>query len=81
MTEITLVDLQELDRLLKGVSWRLMTEQEIADFSIIPESAIEYQDYGSFSTACELLSSRKAIYEAGSNPGEDLFWTLENKSD
>ena len=74
MKTITLKDLQELGRLLKGCRCRPMTEQEIENFGIIPEGATQYKDYESYVDACKELSKRN--YEAGSNPDEGLFWTL-----
>jgi len=75
--EITLEDLQELGRLLKGSTGRPMTEQEIAAFGTIPEGATKYQDFKSYVDACNELSKRNATYKASSNPDEGLFWTLE----
>ena len=73
--EIKLEDLQELGRLLKGM--RPMTEQEIANFGVIPKGAIRYKSLESLRTACKTLSDKQVAYKAGSNPGKGLFWTCE----
>ncbi len=74
MKEITLEDLQELGRLLKGVKCRPMTEQEIGSFGIIPEGATKYKTLKSYQTACNKLGD--ITYKAGSNSDEGLFWTF-----
>ncbi len=72
MKEITLEDLQELGRFLKGC--RPMTEREIENFGIIPDGATKYKTLKSYQTACGKLNN--VTYEAGSNPDKGLFWTL-----
>ncbi len=74
MKEITLEDLQELGRLLKGVQCRPMTEQEIARLEVIPDGATKYKTLKSYQTACKKLGN--ITYEAGSNPDKGLFWTF-----
>ncbi len=77
MKVITLEDLQELGRLLKGVKgteWRPMTEQEIENFGIIPKGATKYKTLKSGQTACKKRG--EIAYEAGSNPDKGLFWTF-----
>ena len=76
MKVLTIEDLQELGRLLKGVSCRPMTGQEIKNFRMIPQGATKYKDYESYADACKELSKRNATYEAGSNPDESSYWTL-----
>ena len=74
MKTITLEDLRELGRLLKGVKCRPMTRQEIGNFGVIPEGVTKYKTLKSYQTACEKLGD--ITYEAGSNPDEGLFWIL-----
>jgi len=69
MKEITLEDLQELGQLLKVC--RPMTEQEIANFGVVPEGAIKYPDYKSYRKALSLLGG---AYDMGCNQEEGLFW-------
>ncbi len=74
MKTITLEDLQELGRLLKGVECRPMTEREIVRFGVIPDGATKYKNLKSYQTACKKLNN--ITYEAGSNPDKGLFWTF-----
>ena len=74
MKTITLSDLQELGRLLRGVRCRPMTEKEIAAFGTIPAGATRYNDYASFANACKGLP--RGNYQAGANPDGGIYWTL-----
>jgi len=75
MRKIKLEDLQRLGSLLIDGRWRAMTKQEIAVFKIVPDGATKYQDFESFSGACENLAEKNVAYRAGSNPVKGLYWT------
>lgn len=57
---------------LKG--FRPMTEQEIADFKVIPNRATFYPDYKSYMQANEELAKTGVAYKTGCDKGDSLFW-------
>ena len=77
MKEITLEDLQEIGGLWeKGFKGRPLTEQEKADFGVIPKGAVMYPDYESYEKAAYDKTST-VHRKTGCDKQKGIYWVLK----